>query len=148
MKIYLENYKPDLLKKKMKSFEKYLHNESRFIEVLSEEGLFTVDNQNIFKINITHDESYKLEYDKYSLLIDKSKTNLEKIFSVPTHNYLCIIKKNIYKLNSKSDVEFIIEGENDKDNNFIPTNFYFNAPDTKEFIFLKEDLNVFLSLLN
>ena len=150
MKIYLENYNPVLLKNKVALFEKYLVNTNQFIEVITENGLYIVDDKDICKINVTLDESMKMEYPPFSFIVDKSKVNLEKVYTVPNHTYLTKIVKNVYKPNKGSKIQFIIEGETSNMNgaNFVPTNFYFEAPDNIDLTVCKEDLNVFLSLLN
>ena len=150
MKIYLENYNPVLLQNKLALFEKYLVNTNQFIEVISENGLFMVNDQDICKITVTLDESIKMEYPPFSLIVDKSKVNLEKVYAVPNHTYLTKIVKNIYKPTKASKIQFIIEGETNSSNNlnFLPTNFYFEVPDNMDLTVNKEDLNVFLFHLN
>lgn len=147
MKIYLDNYNPSLLKNKLTLFEKYNICSNKLIEVISEDGLYITDYKEIFKINVSHDETSKMEFNGFSFIIDKSIIHLEKVYLVPTHNHLSNIHKYTYKSSIASKISFIIEGEMNN-NNFVPTNFYFEAPNNQDLTVCKEDLNVFLSLLN
>jgi hypothetical protein len=60
------------------------------------------------------------------------------------------IKKNIYKLNPKSKIYFIIESSSNSDNKFVSTDVYFECNELVDIneLFIKQEIIEFLSLLN
>ena len=50
MKIYINNYNIDNLSKKLKGLNKYLISKTNSIEIYSDEGIYLVDENNMYNI--------------------------------------------------------------------------------------------------
>ena len=158
MKLYIKNYKPCDILKKIKSLDHYYLSTKKNIEIISDDGIFYINDTNFYKINMISDKLVELNSRNLELLLDKSMYNNVKVHHLPLNHYETIITSFCYAINSKSKIKLIIEGkyETDEDritnkyNTFIPTNFYFEIPNEKtDFEILNnDDLHVFLSLLN
>jgi hypothetical protein len=175
MKIYIDNIPLKKVKDKLRLLQKYYHGYINMTEVLSEDGIFNIDSNNIYKIKYNDDKLMKMDnyLNKFNLWIETYSEIKEKIFNLPLNhlsNQIYIIE---FKLQNKSPITFITEGSltstfnqngipciqsnnNQPKNNIIDydnytvTNFYFKVnnnhyPLSDE---VKGDLNVFLSLLN
>ena len=159
MKIYI-NYKPADILKKIKSIDEYFLNKKNNIEIISDEGIFYIDEKKFYKMNIISDELIKLRSNNFDLLLDKSVYNNDIVYQVPLFHIDSYVTTFYYAINSKSKIKLVIEGNYEsidkekliinKYHNFTPNNFYFEAPNEKtDFELLNnDDLNVFLSLLN
>ena len=160
MKIYIKNYKPADILKKIKLMDEYFFSKKSIIEIISDEGIFYVDEKKFYKMNIVSDELVELRSNNLDLLLDKSVYNNDTEHQLP-FDYINFHKTIFYYvINSKSKIRLVIEGNYeviDKDkiiinkyHNFSPGNFYFEAPNEKTNFELlnNDDLNVFLSLLN
>lgn len=157
MKIYIENYDIENLKKNMKNLDKYYKKTEKYTEIFLEEGMYIINESTIYKINNIEDcpvERVNNLFNNCSILIDKSTFSKEQVFQLPYDNTRTSIERNIvaftYSIN-KSSLKLVIEGvyENNVFNNnnenkyhtFSPIDFYFTD-------FVIDDLNVFLSVLN
>jgi hypothetical protein len=163
MKLYIKNYKPTDILKKIKLLDDYYLSTKKSIEIISDDGIFNIDEKNFYKINIILDKLVELRSSNLELLLDKTTINNVKVNHLPlNHINFCIISF-CYAINSKSKIKLIIEGKyetseyetseykiTNKYQNFIPANFYFEIPNEKTNfeILNNEDLNVFLSILN
>jgi hypothetical protein len=160
MKIYIKNYKPSDIFKKIKLIDEYFSSKKTIIEIISDEGIFYVDEKKFYKLNIISDELVKLRSNNFDLLLDKSVYNNDIVYQVPLVNIDSYITTFYYAINLKSKIRLVIEGNYEsidknkiiinKYHNFSPNNFYFEVPNEKtDFELLNnDDLNVFLSLLN
>ena len=170
MKIYIKNYKPIDILKKIKVIDCYFYNTKNSIEIISDDGIFYIDNKRFYKINVILDELFELRSNNFDLLLDKSKYNNDVVYQLPLEHINSNITTFYYNINIKSKIKLVIEGKYDatdneisnneitnngekiinKYHNFIPTNFYFEVSNEKtDFELLNnDDLNVFLSLLN
>lgn len=165
MKIYIKDYNPMDVLKKIKLIDEYYYSTKKYIEIISDSGIFYINDKNFYKINIVLDELVELKITDLDILLDKSIYNNDIIYQLPFNYIDSHITAFYYAINSKSKIKLVIEGkyneitdnEIDKDKiimnkyyNFSPTNFYFEAPNEKtDFELLNnDDLNVFLSLLN
>ena len=147
MKIYIENYNINKLLSKLKYLKTYQTDSKQVIFIYSNEGFFKIDCFNIMKINILKDKIDKTQMKGF--IVDESEMEYEKYTHIPFDHISHKITQLIYKTNSSSKVTFIIEGFY-RENNFVPTDFYFETI-IKDKIYnpiIKDDLNVFLSLLN
>jgi len=158
MKIYIQNYDPVNILKKIKLIDEFYYSTKKSIEIISEDGLFYINDKNIYKINIVLDDLAKLKINNFDILLDKSVCNNNIVYQLP-FDYIEFHKTTFYySINSKSKIKLVIEGQYDvadnklinKYHNFIPSNFYFEAPNeqTNFELLNNDDLNVFLSLLN
>lgn len=158
MKIYIKNYKPENILKKLKLLDDYYINTKNNIEIISEEGIFYVNDKNFYKMNIVLDKLSELRSNDLELLLDKSVLKNETVHYLPLNHINSHITTFYYSINPKSKIKLVIEGKYKMDDdkitnkyeNFSPTNFYFEVQnEITDFELLNnDDLNVFLSLLN
>ena len=94
MKIYINNYNIDNLSKKLKGLNGYLINKKNSIEIYSDEGIYLVDENNIYNITYLDRPIQKINYtDDVEMSIDLSTTNSIIVNQLPSDN---IILKLIY----------------------------------------------------
>jgi len=162
MKIFVKNYDIKSLHKFMKLLDKYYISSEINIQLYSKEGIFTVDNNNFLKMNTIDKEIVVVKnyYKSFTLLIDHSINTYENSNQLPVEHMAFTLKKCCFATNNKSKIKLIIEGNNDianstnmsfsKEYNMVPSNFYFDISDEIDINndFVKQELNVFLSLLN
>jgi hypothetical protein len=160
MKIFINNYNPVDIFKKIKTIDEYFCSKKNYIEIISDDGIFYIDEKRFYKMNIISDELVKLRSNNLDLLLDKSVHNNDIVYQVPLVHIESYITTFYYAVNLKSKIKLVVEGNYeviDKDKiimnkyyKFTPNNFYFEAPNEKtDFELLNnDDLNVFLSLLN
>ena len=169
MKIYIKDYNPINILKRVKLLDEYYYSTKKGIEIISDEGIIYINDKKMYKMNIVLDKLDKLvelKIKNNELLLDKSVYNNDIVYQLPFSYIDSHITTFYYAINSnkfnKSKIKLVVEGnyENeitDKEKittnkyyNFSPTNFYFEAPNEKpDFELLNnDDLNVFLSLLN
>ena len=156
MKIYIDNYNITNLSKKMKGFNKYLTNKTNTIDVYSDEGIFSVDQQNIHKVTYLDKPVKKVKYINetntiFDLMIDSSETTLSIVNQLPPDNIIMKTETQVYQTSATSKVKLVIVSLlNRQLNEYKPHDFYFdvsNDIDINSPIF-KEDINVFLFHLN
>ena len=160
MKLYIKNYKPIDILKKIKLLDEYYFNIKNSIEIISDEGIFYINDKNFYKMNVILDKLVELRSNDLELLLDKSLYKNEIVHYLPLDHIDSSITSFNYSINPKSKIKLVIEGKyengisnneiTNKYHNFIPTNFYFEVPNEKSNfeILNNDDLNVFLSLLN
>jgi len=162
MKIFVKNYDIKTLDKFMKLLDKYYISSEINIQLYSKEGIFTVDNNAFFKIKTIDKDIVVVKnyYKSFTLLIDHSINTYENSHQLPVEHMAFTIKKCCFATNNTSKIKLIIEGNNDIENstnmsfskeyNMVPSNFYFDISDEIDINndFVKQELNVFLSLLN
>ena len=156
MKIYIDNYNITNLSKKMKGLNKYLTNKTNTIEVYSDEGIFSVDQQNIHNITYLDKPLKKVKYINenntiFDLTIDTSETTSSIVNQLPPDNLIMKTETQVYQTSATSKVKLVIVSLlNRQFNEYKPHDFYFdvsNDIDINSPIF-KEDINVFLFHLN
>ena len=95
-----------------------LYHESNNKEIiLSDNGYFTVYNNHYYHHyldieNATSETCYykvKNYLDNYTLYVDNNKWNRKKTLSLPVNHQKINVKEDIYKLNEKCNVSFIVE---------------------------------------
>ena len=158
MKLYIKNYKVMDILKKLKLFDQYYINTKNNIEIISDEGIFYINDKKFYKMKIISDKLVELRSNDLELLLDKSVFNNESVHHLPLNHINTDITTFYYSINPKSKIVLVIEGKYEMDDdkitnkyhNFTPTNFYFEVPNEKTNFELlnNDDLNVFLSLLN
>lgn len=152
MKIYCENITLDKLAKKINLLDNYLCDTKNKCIIYSVDGIFKIDENNIKKMIILSDKSIKCKLFGHPLLVEDSKVNYDKTNFIPNeHDSYKYIELN-YLLDSKSKLKLIIEGnyEDSSLKKFLPSDFYFETQIEEEIhnSVIRDDLNVFLSLLN
>ena len=152
MKIYINNFNLDLLNNIANKLKENINNTKIYIQLYTEQGIFTIDNKSIHKLNpidisIIIFENY---YNDFTLVVDTSYFVKEKVTSVIGITHLSFETKQIYyKINNKSDLSLVIEYHYEK-NNFNPNDIYFELHKDVDLndIFVKKEIIEFLSLLN
>ena len=156
MKIYIDNYNITNLSKKMKGLNKYLTNKTNTIDVYSDEGVFSVDQQNIHKVTYLDKPIKKVKYINetntiFELMIDSGETIITMVNQLPPDNVIMKTETQVYQTSPTSKVKLVIISLlNRQLNEYKPHDFYFdvsNDIDINSPIF-KEDINVFLFHLN
>ena len=151
MKIYINNYNIDNLSKKLKGLNRYLINKTNSIEIYSDEGIYLVDENNIYNITYLDRPIQKINYtDEIEMSIDLSTTNSIIVNQLPSDNIILKLATYTYKICPRSKVKLIINFTLNKNMEYKPYNFYFDVSDDIDIngpIF-KEDINVFLFHLN
>jgi hypothetical protein len=160
MKIYMQNYNPENILKKIQKLDNYFYNKKNSVEIVSDEGVFYIDEKKIYRMNVNLDKMNELKSEHFDLLLDKSTYSMDIIHTIPSQHINLQITTFTYIINNKSKIKLIVEGNyetyekdkilTNKYYNFIPTNFYFEAPNEKmkNELLNNDDLNVFFSLLN
>lgn len=161
MKVYVDNYEQNKLLSKLNILKQYLINNIDYIEIISDDGIYYIDETGISKLFLIKDESIKYTsvFHNLKFIIDKSISFKEIVTTIPLNHINNKIHKLEYKIDNKSKIKLIIEGyykqsinvENQTVSLFTVNNFYFEIFDNNEIdineIFNNYDLNVFLSLL-
>lgn len=163
MKLYINYFNIEILPNIMKLFNEYYVNCKTYINIYSVEGIYEIDNLKTNKlISIDNDITFINNFYKdFELIVDTSYFNIEPVNQVNPNNISTKMKKCFFKINKKSNIKLIIEGEiiddkkelnplNDIDYNIIPYDIYFELPNDININdpLVKEELIVFLSLLN
>jgi hypothetical protein len=171
MKIYIENYNPSKLIKKLDSLDTYFLSKKDIVEIYCDEGIYLIDHNNCYKriisnenvvnkslngINYIIDETDIINTDVSQIPPDHISINITKFyFGLPNANHLKNQNQNLINLviegvkNMKPNYDNNYDTQN-KYENFLPNNFYFEVfyKENIDVILQKEILNVFLSLLN
>jgi hypothetical protein len=150
MKIYIENYNIEKLYKKIKFLNEYLRDKTNVLEIYSDEGIYSVDQNNIYKISYLDRPTKKVKYtDNTIMMIDPSETIRTIVNQLPADNVIFNYTRYTYQIGANSKIKLVIDLMlNNMES--TPYNFYFdvsNDIDINNPIF-KEDINVFLFHLN
>lgn len=163
-KIYIKDFDTASLRKKLSKLDEYYRNQETTVELVSPEGLFTIENNKLYKMKPVDKEIVEREFEGFTLLFDNSYFDKEQIFSQIPYDHINLdIVKFYYGqelLGKKSFLRLIVEGFYDNDYkkkigetikdkyfDFLPTNFYFLANESFDNVLVKKELNVFLSML-
>lgn len=142
MKIYIENYDLQKLLLHIDELNKYIINKNKIIQVYSEDGLFEIDQNNIYKIEVLKDATNSIMHDKkWSLLIDESEIKKTPVHWLPLDNQPIKTQMARYRIIKSKDCDMelvIIFDESDK-----PIDFYIETSKMN-----MEHINVFLLMLN
>jgi hypothetical protein len=160
-KIYIKDFDVASLRKKLGKLDEYFRNQEITVEMVSPEGLFTIENNKLFKLKPVDKEIVECEFDGFTLLFDNSYFEKEFVFSHVPYDHINIDVVKFYygqeNLGKKSFLRLVVEGfydncmkvdvSRDKYFGFLPTNFYFLANESFDNVLVKKELNVFLSML-
>jgi hypothetical protein len=158
MIIFIKDYNLNKLISKLPLLDKYIKETNLIYEIYSEDGIYQIDSNNIYKLCIDDKpiEYYNNYYNSLSLICDNSSINKIKENQVPNNGIENYIKNIYYSLNSTSKIKLVIQIDNNlfnqnNDNNIINVYFEINIKDEDIDLnnyFIKNELNVFLSILN
>ena len=160
-KIYIKDFDIASLRKKLSKFDEYFRKQEITVELVSPEGLFTIENNKLYKLKPVDKEIVEREFEGFTLLFDNSYFEKEFVFSHVPYDHINIDVVKFYygeeTLGKKSFLKFVVEGiydnclqvdtSKDKYFGFLPTNFYFLANESFDNVLVKKELNVFLSML-
>jgi hypothetical protein len=177
MKIYVNSYNPIDMLDKIKKIDTNFSKSSKYIEIVSNNGLYKIENNNLFKLHTvdTPVQILKQYYKNLVFFIDKSYFKAENIYSQipPEHDirdvtcfYYDVCEATLLYKKKKNDysIQLVVEGTykeneinlqtnsnnvNNKYYRFVPHDFYFLVNDNFDFdnYFCKEVFNEFLSQL-
>ena len=155
MRIFIEGYSLSNLIKKIPSLKKYLVETITKLEITSNEGEYYIENDNVYKLIINDKKIvvYENYYNNLNLLLDSSEIIIVETNHIPNRNIDFALKYFYFSLNNSSKLKFVIKTHDDNIddlNNIKPIDFYFEIGENVEInsIFFKDEINVFLSLLN
>ena len=174
MKIYIENYNPNKLMKKLDKLDTYFLIKKDIVEIYCDEGIYMIDNNNCYKRNISNENIVNKTVNGINYVIDETVITNENVYQIPTDHVSINITKfyyglpnaNQFKNQNQNMINLVIEGvknmkpnyDNKYDNNydeskydnFLLNNFYIEVffKEDIDIILQKEIINVFLSLLN
>lgn len=141
MKIYVNNI--PLAKLQKKTLEKFFIKHTKSSVFYSEEGIFTIDRNKLFKLKIGDVPSKKYMIDGFEIYLDHSKIlSKEEYYHLPINHYKEDIIEEVYKLNNQTDLQLNIVVKD----NFVQ-DFYFLTKCDIDTIGIKKDIITFLSLL-
>uniref|UniRef100_A0A6C0B0T7 Uncharacterized protein n=1 Tax=viral metagenome TaxID=1070528 RepID=A0A6C0B0T7_9ZZZZ len=88
-RVFIKDYTLQDVRKKMIILKKYIRREELFTEIISSEGIFSVDNNKLYKIEPVDADITTYKVNETTTLLDNSYTKRELIFSqIPfTHTY-------------------------------------------------------------
>ena len=152
MRLFIENYNILKISKKLKHIEGLFINNVFKKEIYSDEGIFTIDKNNLYKITYVDGEITMMPnfIDNVNIIIDKSEETREIVNYLPFTNFILNLETRNYVLNPQSKIKLVIDFIITDNMNPEPYNFYIDIPnniDINSPVF-KEDLNVFLFHLN
>jgi hypothetical protein len=152
MKIYINNFNLDILNDIANLFKENLFDTKTYIQLYTNENIYTIDNKNIYVLDIIDKDikQYENFYKNFTLIIDPSYYNKQQVNSIHGETHLSFeTKKNYYKLNNNSNINLVIKF-NIVNSNLLPVDIYFKIDKEIDIndIFIKKELIEFLSVLN
>lgn len=164
MKIYIDEYDINKLVTCFDAIDKYYKNTIINTMILSEQGIFTVDNTvdntevNSLIINDVPIQRF-IVLDKFKLIIDNSITEKKKVYGLPNQHVAIIRTLLYYSVDNNDNIKFVVEGDGtylcnalpkQKYTDFKPSDFYFQVSNDIDIqsILINDSLIEFLSLLN
>jgi hypothetical protein len=153
MRIYINNLNLEYVPNIQKELVKLLAETVIYIEIYTDEGIYYVDTKSIYRLE-TNDSDIAIHekfFKNMTLIVDHSFFEKKQDTNVYGNNIIeKKIKKQIYKLNSNSKLNFVIEMVENLEKKYIPNDVYFESKipiDIKE-LFVKQEIIEFLSMLN
>ena len=94
MKIYIKNYNPTNIFEKLKLLDDYYVNTKKSIEIISDEGVFYINDSKIYKMSIISDKLSELKNNNIELLLDKTLYNNIVVHQLPLNHTPCHLTKS------------------------------------------------------
>ena len=129
----------------LEKLHKYHYKEKKYTYLYSENGIFCMENDQIYKLNIVDGEIEKKNdyYENFDLWIDSSNIIKEKdLQQIPSNYYLQKIKELHFRLHENATMTFCIELSDNK-----ISNYYFLTDENIDNYSIKKDIVTFLSVL-
>jgi hypothetical protein len=173
-KIYIQDFHPKNLLNKLPLLDEYFKSQITDTAMYSiNEGLFCINNKGVYELKqidkpVKHYKNYYRDLNTnktVNLILDESYYEKTMVLSQLPADYL-YITTTVFEFYSNPKVKLIVEGNlppkeiidpksaimqlssKSRYSNFTPTDFYFQTNEDIENYFIKEELNVFLSMLN
>ncbi len=149
MKIYLKNYIVRDVMKRISLFDKYHIATNNYYDFFSEEGIFQVTNNAIYKMNAVDATILNVKRpDGHELIVDKSVITLTNCHHIPAYHIVSPIYSFVYQI-KRGGPKLVIDGTynshhktlDDKYLGFTPSDFYFDVHSETD------DINGLISLV-
>ena len=143
MKIYIST---NLKKINIKNLNNlYETNNLEYEEIYSSEGIFRIQNNNIYQLIPKDYPIQKFTYNNINFILDKSIYKFsEKIYCIPYNHIKYNMKKVEYKIDVKSSLSLVIK----YNNNNVINNIYFTTKEKELNNNLKNDIFEFIVLFS
>ncbi len=157
MKIYIDSFNYDINFKKQLEKNCILELQKKVIEIFSENGVYFVENERIFKINYIDGEVENINNycNNKSITIDRTivKKDMKNVYCISNNQYKINILIQRFRLREKSPLICVIEYNLDNDN---IQDVYFQLHDKHAAYssadmnnnFLKDDILSFINIAN
>ena len=139
-----EKYPIDLFSK-TSELSNYIMTSKKQWEIFSKDGLFQVENSDIYQLNVTNEKQEEIEHGSYCFLIDYSKVTREKVTAVPSDHISHFIHYHIYQIEPKIKLvmKYIVLDDKTK----YPLDAYFEVDDDSINSWLLEEISTFFTNL-
>lgn len=150
MKIYVEKFFPKTINDvNLLYFESLIKNTTEYREFYSEEGIFRIQNETLYRLIPVDEDIEYLEYRDKKFYIDKSKFIFKKdCFHIPYKHIGINLKKVEYKFNNRSLISMNIIFFNESKSYSSIQDIYFLTNEKFLDTNLKNEIHTFLSLFN
>ena len=160
MRIFVKDYKLDELSSRINLFDKYLLDKIVWTDIFSNEGQYKINYNKTYKVInkddvVTHHDNY---YEDLNIITDTSQSIQEEAIQIPPDHLALQSLYFYYALQRASKIKLVIQFNNEKTHTFgsdtnqntRPIDFYFETGENIDVNdrLIKEELSVFLSLLN
>ncbi len=152
MKLYIENYNPKNLLDKMSKLKEYIVETQNVNFVYSEDCIFEISENNIFQLEPFSEKIQRITLDNNTyFLVDYTNVKREIVHYVPAQHRTIetlIHKYALSKSKGKNNMQLVVYLSKQKEQ-WVPYDFFIEMDDNENLTnnFIKENLNVFLSLL-
>jgi hypothetical protein len=151
MKLYIENYHPKNLLEKLSKLKEYIVETKNVTFIYSEDGIFENSENNIFQLEPFSEKVQRITLDNNTyFLVDYTIVKREMAYYVPAEHNAIQTQIHKYSLTKgKTNMYLIIYLSKEKEK-YMPYDFFIEIDNNENLTnnFVKENLNVFLSLLN
>jgi hypothetical protein len=148
MKVFVNNFSVDKLVNQVQSLDKYFKGTKTHTVVYSDDGMYVLQNNKIYKSVIVDVETTKcMTLGDFELIGDETTMTLEETHQIPPNHIMLQSTLFYYSQSPKANVQLVIEGDS-KNTSFTPTDFYFEVSGDIDNYLIKEELNIFLSQLS
>uniref|UniRef100_A0A6C0FDG8 Uncharacterized protein n=1 Tax=viral metagenome TaxID=1070528 RepID=A0A6C0FDG8_9ZZZZ len=157
-KLYVKNYHPNAIKKRLSSLHDHYVSTKIRKTMYSPEGIFSVRNDKVVKLvprdfPVEDMDDYLLDNSFYSETDILSQIPVNSVYTETTELHFCVGKK--------SNVHFVVEGNYDKQSlvdgtcgfgsdkyeHFNPTDFYFETRENLNNELVLKEVNMILSII-
>jgi hypothetical protein len=155
MKIYIPSMNPGNLKiKNLRSLDSFFRKKEDFTEFLSEEGIFILENDKLFRLAIKDDPVKRVAKGNLELIVDNSSCErIPLISQIPFEHSTVASTRLVFSQHDKSDLVFCVEGTYekkpgaDKYEGYVVQDCFFTTKTGKVDFLTEDDFEVFLSHL-